>query len=130
MNSSDDLSFRTQDASEGTAALVGRSDATNVPDGWHLVVGTYNAGGANASFELYLDGITAVSDTDAGEGSYTAMEDQAETVGIGHYHSSGSDANFFHGKMAFIVVYANNIGPSGVRLLTEYVNDFYETTYA
>lgn len=130
VNSSDDLSFRTQDASEGTAALVGRSDATNVPDGWHLVVGTYNAGGANASFELYLDGITAVSDTDAGEGSYTAMEDQAETVSIGHTHSSGSDADFFDGKMAFVVVYANNIGPSGVKLLTAYVNDFYDTAYA
>lgn len=130
VNASDDLCFRTQDASEGTAALVGRSDATNVPDGWHLVVGTYNGGAANASFELYLDGITAVSDTDAGEGSYTAMEDQGETVSIGHLHTTGSDANFFDGKMAFIAVYANNIGPSGVRLLTEYVNDFYETTYA
>lgn len=71
--------------------------------GWHFVAATYDGGGGATAADgitIYIDGV-AVASTASNNGSYVAMENLAQNVGIGADNAGGS-------------IFANQIGPRGV----------------
>ena len=100
VNPSDELQIFTYDNS--ASAYIGRkTDVLTSHEGsWIHVAATYDGGGANSDFKLYING-TASDDDDVSSGSYTAMEDKTSYLLIGK--DQGGD--YANGKITDVAIW-------------------------
>lgn len=121
------------DDSVGTDVRVGRSFGTALPTGTDmLVVMTYSGSGTNAGIRLFaFDGTNSgqVDDTDAGNGAYVAMEDQAALTYIGAREGTGGTATeFFNGSMGAIGVVSGELSADEIQVIRQLGNGYYGLT--
>ena len=102
LTSSEKLEMRLYDQSN--VAWIGQTTDDALTDGWHFVVGTYDATELASGITLYVDSV-AVDATEIGDGSYTAMENLGADVTIGASLNSGSPQNFFLDKIDNVIIF-------------------------
>ncbi len=108
-------------------AYIGRgtSGAQLVAGQWMLVGSTYDGSAVTTGIRLYADG-ARVDDTNVTSGTYTAMENLGETLSIGHDQANGSDRQFWDGKMALILLVANQLSEDQMWSIKTAVNSYFD----
>lgn len=126
LDSSDRPQFLIFD--DSVPANIGRRDATALTQNtWSLLAGTYDATEASTGINIYLNG-AVVDDTDVNSGVYSSTQDGASPVQIGFIRASSTPANYFDGRMAFVLVCAKELSAAEVWRIKELVNAHYELT--
>jgi hypothetical protein len=123
-DASDDLYLSCWDESAGT--LLKRERTTNLTEStWTLCSGSYDGSRNGYGISVFVND-ARVDDGDASTATYTSMENQGETLAIAHHHSSGSDAKFMDGSIAFILLGAGRFTLEKQVAITAAANSFYD----
>lgn len=112
---------------DSSTGSIGREDQTALTAAtWVLLRGTYDGTASNVGVSVYKDG-ALVDDANASGGTYTAMENKAGVVTLGHNIGAGpAAANFWNGKMAMVGLTGKQFDHDEVYEMVKLVNSYYD----
>lgn len=124
INTSMQLEFALYDQSRTfttTTSRRGRKSDVLSQDVWYHVAATYDGRGGNLAHlgcNIYIDGVVNNADnvfTDSLAGSYVAMEDLGQPVGIGAIPASiGNSLSCFSGNLSDIAIWSRELSASEI----------------
>ncbi|KKN21008.1 hypothetical protein LCGC14_0929790 [marine sediment metagenome] len=113
---------------ETNNGFIGRQDQTALSSGKHLICGTYSGSGISSGVNIFVDAVD-LDDADSESGSYTAMNDTAAVVSLGHTLSAASSPvaeEFWAGGFGLVAVGGGALSAEDMWAIKELCNGFFD----